>query len=81
MNISIDYSKYSQNIFVVGKEKSKKLLKLIKPKPSLKKIVPLLDWLPGYIWKEWFAGDLVSGMTLAVLQLPQVNSFHYKTHL
>ncbi|CAH1111883.1 unnamed protein product [Psylliodes chrysocephalus] len=53
------------------KEKSKKLLKLIKPKPSLKKIVPLLDWLPGYIWKEWFAGDLVSGMTLAVLQLPQ----------
>ncbi|XP_069592441.1 solute carrier family 26 member 6-like isoform X1 [Ranitomeya imitator] len=32
---------------------------------------PILHWLPHYPFKEWFLGDIVSGISVGILQLPQ----------
>lgn len=37
---------------------------------NLKKILPILDWLPNYK-KEWFKGDLAAGITVGIMLIPQ----------
>ena len=40
-------------------------------KSFLMGIFPILAWLPEYSWKDNFVSDLVSGCTIAVIQIPQ----------
>ncbi|XP_075687868.1 solute carrier family 26 member 6-like isoform X2 [Rhinoderma darwinii] len=40
-------------------------------KATLFHFLPILHWLPHYPVKEWFLGDIVSGISVGILQLPQ----------
>ncbi|KAM4022958.1 solute carrier family 26 member 6-like [Anomaloglossus baeobatrachus] len=40
-------------------------------KALLFQFLPILHWLPHYPFKEWFLGDIVSGISVGILQLPQ----------
>nr|XP_023019470.1 solute carrier family 26 member 10-like isoform X1 [Leptinotarsa decemlineata] len=44
-------------------------------KPTFKNMitstVPALSWLPRYRWKEEFMPDLISGITVAIMHIPQ----------
>ncbi|XP_053572550.1 pendrin-like [Bombina bombina] len=33
----------------------------------VKSILPVLDWLPQYRWKEWFVNDLISGVSTGLV--------------
>ncbi|RXG57342.1 Prestin [Armadillidium vulgare] len=33
--------------------------------------LPILDWLIGYDFKNWFVSDLVAGITVTIMQIPQ----------
>ncbi|XP_005410219.1 PREDICTED: solute carrier family 26 member 6 isoform X1 [Chinchilla lanigera] len=37
----------------------------------LLKYLPVLGWLPHYRVREWLLGDLLSGLSVAIMQLPQ----------
>ncbi|XP_015171821.1 PREDICTED: solute carrier family 26 member 6-like isoform X2 [Polistes dominula] len=41
------------------------------PWKMLKKTVPLIDWLPKYNWRNNILGDIVAGITVAVMHIPQ----------
>ncbi len=43
---------------------------------NFKSIFPILDWLPNYK-KEWFKGDLASGLTVGVMLIPQGMAYAY----
>ncbi|KAG7202324.1 hypothetical protein KM043_018656 [Ampulex compressa] len=45
--------------------------KNIKPVSCLKKTIPLIDWLSSYDWKNHILGDIVAGITVAVMHIPQ----------
>lgn len=45
--------------------------KSIKPITLLKKTIPLIDWLSSYDWKNNILGDIVAGITVAVMHIPQ----------
>ncbi|KAH0951309.1 hypothetical protein HN011_002548 [Eciton burchellii] len=45
--------------------------KEIKPIKILKKSIPLIDWLFSYDWKNNIIGDIVAGITVAVMHIPQ----------
>ena len=34
-------------------------------------LLPLLTWLPAYRWKENIVSDLVAGLTVAIMHIPQ----------
>ena len=34
-------------------------------------LVPILSWLPAYRWRENMLSDLVAGLTVAVMHIPQ----------
>ncbi len=36
---------------------------------------PILDWLPKYQVKSFLVPDMVAGITVGVMNIPQVNSF------
>ena len=45
-------------------------------KPKLKKsmvgsIFPILDWLPKYVIKKQLMGDVIAGVTIAIMQVVQ----------
>jgi len=62
-----DLIRYS---FIVKNEVSKRC-KEIKPIKILKKSIPLIDWLFSYNWKNNIIGDIVAGITVAVMHIPQ----------
>ncbi|KAH7716251.1 sulfate permease family protein [Aphelenchoides avenae] len=33
--------------------------------------LPILDWLPNYVWRENLHGDLVAGITVGIMVVPQ----------
>ena len=41
------------------------------PTRSARSVVPILAWLPAYRWKEFLAADLVAGVALAALLIPE----------
>jgi sodium-independent sulfate anion transporter 11 len=41
-----------------------------KTKRYLKNLFPFLDWLPRYNW-VWFLGDLIAGVTVGAVVVPQ----------
>nr|XP_050869291.1 solute carrier family 26 member 10-like isoform X2 [Vespula vulgaris] len=41
------------------------------PWKIFKKSVPLISWLPEYNWRDNILGDLVAGITVAVMHIPQ----------
>lgn len=56
--------------FIVSNELSKRC-RSIKPVALLKKTIPLVDWLSSYDWKSNILGDIVAGITVAVMHIPQ----------
>ncbi|XP_059505759.1 solute carrier family 26 member 6 isoform X1 [Stegostoma tigrinum] len=42
-----------------------------KAKSLLFKFVPILHWLPKYPYQEWLLGDICSGLSVGIVQLPQ----------
>ncbi|XP_018425158.1 PREDICTED: solute carrier family 26 member 6-like [Nanorana parkeri] len=39
-------------------------------KSLLLKFIPILNWLPRYPVKEWLLGDIISGISVGIIQLP-----------
>ncbi|KRT85006.1 hypothetical protein AMK59_1856, partial [Oryctes borbonicus] len=35
-------------------------------------IIPVLSWLPKYRFKQDITGDIISGVTVAIMHIPQV---------
>ncbi|CAI5450628.1 unnamed protein product [Caenorhabditis angaria] len=56
-------------------EGNKNGAKKIKKKWSLKNVivkhVPILEWLPNYSWKSHLHGDLIAGLTVGIMHVPQ----------
>ncbi|CAI4231361.1 unnamed protein product [Auanema sp. JU1783] len=40
-------------------------------KNRLSKYIPILDWLPNYQWKKHLSGDIVAGLTVGIMHVPQ----------
>ncbi|PIC28303.1 hypothetical protein B9Z55_020268 [Caenorhabditis nigoni] len=47
----------------------KKPTSLIRQK--LQQYIPILEWLPNYKWKEHFHGDVIAGLTVGIMHVPQ----------
>jgi SulP family sulfate permease len=41
-----------------------------KPKRGARRLLPILDWGPGYD-RSWLRGDVVAGLTVAALVVPK----------
>ncbi|XP_053564177.1 solute carrier family 26 member 10-like [Bombina bombina] len=41
----------------------------------LKKRVPIVGWLPRYKLKKWLLGDLIAGLTVGIVHIPQGMAF------
>ncbi|XP_047349970.1 solute carrier family 26 member 10-like [Vespa velutina] len=61
------YAKPKRNL---TEEMSKKWRKA-NPWKILKKSIPLISWLPEYNWRNNILGDIVAGITVAVMHIPQ----------
>ncbi|OCT83375.1 hypothetical protein XELAEV_18025916mg [Xenopus laevis] len=55
----------------VGAAKRKFRCSASAAKQTLFQFIPILHWLPRYPVKEWLLGDIVSGVSVGILQLPQ----------
>lgn len=38
---------------------------------KLQKYIPILEWLPNYQWKDHFHGDVIAGLTVGIMHVPQ----------
>ncbi|XP_076248256.1 prestin isoform X2 [Calliopsis andreniformis] len=45
--------------------------KKIKPLRAIKNSIPLIGWLSTYDWKNDILGDIIAGITVAVMHIPQ----------
>uniref|UniRef100_UPI00398F43BE solute carrier family 26 member 6 n=1 Tax=Pristiophorus japonicus TaxID=55135 RepID=UPI00398F43BE len=63
----------SEQTEVSIKDKLKENLSCSGPKAKalLFKFVPILRWLPKYPFREWLMGDICSGFSVGIVQLPQ----------
>lgn len=50
---------------------TKKSLKEFKCTKLVKDVIPVVGWLPNYSIKNDFLGDLMAGITVAVMHIPQ----------
>lgn len=60
--------------FVPGR--SKKWTERIKTKvhcepSSCKRVIPIVSWLPNYPFRKYIVGDVISGLTTAIVRIPQ----------
>ncbi|XP_070157196.1 prestin isoform X2 [Polyergus mexicanus] len=62
--------KYVKPKRILSNEMSRRC-KSIKPIKFLKKSIPLIDWLSSYDWKNNILGDIIAGITVAVMHIPQ----------
>ncbi|XP_060532844.1 prestin-like isoform X2 [Cylas formicarius] len=53
------------------KSKCTRVFSSISPLNCLFQVLPLLQWLPGYNWKRSFLSDIISGITVAIMHIPQ----------
>uniref|UniRef100_A0A336MP87 CSON003030 protein n=1 Tax=Culicoides sonorensis TaxID=179676 RepID=A0A336MP87_CULSO len=67
LNSELDYSK--PKISLIKKVSTK--LKQTNPFQCVLSMFPVLQWLPKYSFKNDLPGDLISGMTIAVMHIPQ----------
>jgi hypothetical protein len=37
----------------------------------VRKTVPIVDWLPRYDWRNDLPCDIIAGVTVAIMQIPQ----------
>ncbi|CAH1111882.1 unnamed protein product [Psylliodes chrysocephalus] len=67
LNRDYEYEKPYHTI----KTRCRKACQSIKPVSCLRETIPLLKWLPEYNWKNSFSRDIVSGITVAIMHIPQ----------
>lgn len=57
-----------------------RLKKIIRPKETdpikavkrfVCELIPILSWLPNYKVKKWLLADLISGLTVGIMHIPQ----------
>lgn len=53
------------------RNKCARYCKSIHPVECLLDSIPLLRWLPEYSWKRSFMADVISGITVAIMHIPQ----------
>ncbi|KAH9521111.1 hypothetical protein DERF_004787 [Dermatophagoides farinae] len=41
------------------------------PLDLIRSHVPILDWLPKYSWRSWLGPDIIAGITVSILHIPQ----------
>ena len=84
---SLNFSRLAYNLaqfnetFEVVNRKSdsgKKMMAAMRPtcsphdvKRTIKSLIPITDWLFNYNWRSDFVADFVTGLTIAVFQVPQ----------
>ncbi|EGT35328.1 hypothetical protein CAEBREN_19845 [Caenorhabditis brenneri] len=53
----------------------KELIQSKKPtspiRQKLQQYIPILEWLPNYKWKEHLHGDIIAGLTVGIMHVPQ----------
>lgn len=67
LNRDYEYEKPYHTI----KARCKSACQSVNPSAWLKETIPLLSWLPEYNWKKNFSGDIISGITVAIMHIPQ----------
>ncbi|XP_076286440.1 prestin isoform X2 [Lasioglossum baleicum] len=67
LNHLCKYVKPKETLFQTLSSKCKK----IQPMAALKNSIPLIGWLSKYDWKKDILGDVIAGITVAVMHIPQ----------
>lgn len=57
--------------YTTVKSKAANYCKSIRPLDCFLNRIPLLRWLPEYSWKKSLISDIISGITVAVMHIPQ----------
>lgn len=65
------YRLYHFLYYLIVRNEVARRCKKIEPIALLKKTIPLTDWLFSYDWKDNILGDIVAGITVAVMHIPQ----------
>lgn len=52
-------------------DRTKRSLKELKCTKLIQDVIPVVGWLPKYSIKNDFVGDLMAGITVAVMHIPQ----------